>query len=261
MLRVIKETDMSNSFISVETKHFVGTNIPHIHEFFEIEYVVDGHGTCLIDGREYPLEKNSLFFLTHTNTHGIRDGDADLITVMFKGEYEGEFLSMPAMSPYASPFFQLSEEDGQFAFSVLSELSKVHTTNLKYSIMLLQCLLQKLTYYPRTESREYLPYIQQAILYVTENFRHGVTLEETAAHLGLSATYLSNIFVKQTGINFKTYINNLQFSHAKNLLACTNMPISETHKYAGFGDYANFSRRFKKLFGLTPSEYRKQLKK
>ena len=260
MLRVIKESDMSNSFISVEKKHFVGTNIPHIHEFFELEYVVDGYGTCLIDGQAYPLEKNSLFFLTHSNTHGIRDGNAELITVMFKAEYNGEVLSLPSISPLSSPFFKLTDEDGTFVSAILSELLKVHTTNLKYALLLLQCLLQKISYYPQSKPVEDLPYIQRAILYVSENFRHGVTLEGTASHLGLSATYLSDIFVKQTGINFKSYVNNLQFSHAKNLLVCTSLPISEIYRLSGFGDYANFSRRFKALYGMTPSEYRQNEK-
>lgn len=213
----------------------------------------------MIDGREYPLCKGSLFVLTHANTHAIKDGDAELITVMFKGEYNDEFLSLPIISSLESPAFELIGQDVKLVYSMLEEMYAVYDTNLKYSLLLLQCILQKLTYYPRVKSREYMPYVQHAILYMTENFRKGITLEETAVHLGLSPTYLSALFVKETGTNFKKYLNNLQFSHVRNLLACTDLPIGEIYKYAGFSDYANFARRFKRLFGITPSEFRNQV--
>ena len=261
MLSVLKDAYISNKVISVEKKHFVGDSEPHIHEFFEIEYVVSGNGICEVDGRPYPLTGNSLFVLTHANTHAIKNADAELITVMFKGEYEDELLCLPVISSIGNPAFELDATDRELVFSILNEIYEVHTTNIKYAMLLLQCILQKLTYYPCKGSREYIPYIQSAILYMTQNFRDGVTLERTAGHLGLSSAYLSDIFVKHTGINFKAYLNNLQFSHARNLLACTDLPIGEIHKYSGFADYSNFSRRFKKIFGATPSEYRNSLRK
>ena len=141
-----------------------------------------------------------------------------------------------------------------------TELIRIQENNPHYARALLDCALQRLAEHPRAANATALPYIQRALLYITERFRDGITLADTAAHIGLSATYFSELFAAETGTPFKVYLDNIRFSHAKNLLAFTDIPICRIYEYAGFGDYANFSRRFHRLMGVTPSEYRKKHK-
>ena len=58
-------------------------------------------------------------------------------------------------------------------------------------------------------------------------------------------------------ISFSMYLDNIRFSYAKNLLCFTDYPILEIAQTSGFADYTNFVRRFKKINGLTPTEFRK----
>ena len=141
--------------------------------------------------------------------------------------------------------------------ALLHELVVVQKTDLHYETLLLQCVLQKLLHMKTPQGGELLPYIQHAILYILENFRFGVTLESTAMHLGLSQAYLSDLFKKETGTTFKAYLDDLRFSYVKNLLRATDLSVREIYDTSGFHDYANFARRFKMQFGMTPSEYRK----
>ena len=94
-----------------------------------------------------------------------------------------------------------------------------------------------------------------------ENFKNGISLEDAAENVGLSKAYLSDYFVKQTGINFKEYLDNLRFTYARTLLEFTDNSVNDVYQESGFKDYANFTRRFKKKFGFTPSEYRKKRRK
>ena len=102
------------------------------------------------------------------------------------------------------------------------------------------------------------PYTRRAILFIMNNFRRGITLEEVARHLGLSTAYFSDLFQKQVGRSFKAYLDDLRFSYAENLLMLSDLPVGCVFAEAGFRDYANFARRFKARHGSTPKEYRAQ---
>ena len=229
--------------------------------FFELEYVIRGKGVCVIDGKEYPMHEGALFLLSPINTHAVRDADTELFNVMFRLEYASSLPELSLFPTSHSPFFSPNERDSAFLHSLLCEIVDTHEKNTGYARHLLACVLEKLRFLsaPETE-RTALPYIRRAILYTTEHFRENVSLERTAACLGLSPSYFSELFLRETGKSFKQYLDTLRFSHAKELLAFTDLPVSEVHRLSGFADYANFSRRFKSAFGMTPTDYRRKQK-
>ena len=92
--------------------------------------------------------------------------------------------------------------------------------------------------------------------YIINHFREKVTLEDVARYAGLTPAYASAVFKKEMATNFKRYLNNLRFSYAKNLLTCSDMSVTQICGECGFEDYPNFIRRFKKHFGMTPSDMR-----
>ena len=251
-----KQNQIPNGFLSAAKKRFDGSMQAHGHDFFELEYIVDGHGIYEIDGIAYSIEKNTLFLMTPANVHALYDTEIELINVMFSGEYRGEAFSL--LHPHAySSCFRLNEKQAAMISSLLHELVAVQKTDLHYETLLLQCVLQKLLHVKASRERELLPYIQHAILYILENFRTGVTLENIALHLGLSQAYLSDLFKKEMGMTFKAYLDDLRFSYVKNLLRSTNLSVREIYDASGFHDYSNFARRFKIQFGVTPTEYRR----
>lgn len=254
-----KSKFIPNDFISVTRKHIRGTVAAHGHDFFEIEYFLSGDGTHEIDGVSYPIRPNSLFLLSPANVHSICSQNSEVITVMFQSEHDGVFFTFPLLSPSYSPAFYLEDIKAEVLPPLLLELFSVHKNDTAYAMLLLHCILHKLTACHNTYNDEALPLVQNTILYMLENFRGEITLESTASHFGFSKAYFSDLFLRQTGINFKAYLDGVRFSHAKNLLAFTTLPVSEIHTRAGFCDYANFARRFKQKYGLTPTEYRKKM--
>ena len=250
-----KSKFIPNDFIRV-TKKQIQEVEAHGHDFFEIEYFLNGNGTHVIDGISYPIQKNALFFMSPANVHSIHSQNAEVITVMFQSEYNAKSFSFPMLYPSYSPAFYLNNEQNHLIEPLLSELLSINQTDHTYAMLLLRCVLHKLAACCQAQSDEHYPLVQSVILYLLENFRNNITLESTAAHFGFSKAYFSNWFLQQTGFHFKAYLDGIRFSHAKNLLAFTALPISEIHTRAGFGDYANFSRRFKRNYGQTPTEYR-----
>lgn len=250
-----------NDFLSASKKSFIGNSSTHVHEFFELEYVIRGKGTCIVDGKEYPMHEGALFLLSPINTHAVRDADAALFNVMFRLEYDPSLPLLSLFPASHSPYFSPNESDRALLYALLSEIVSIHEENTGYARRLLECVLEKLRLLSAHEAeRTALPYIRRAILYTTEHFREDISLERTAACLGLSPTYFSELFSRETGKSFKQYLDTLRFSHAKELLAFTDLPVSEVHRLSGFADYANFSRRFKSAFGMTPTDYRRKKK-
>ena len=72
----------------------------------------------------------------------------------------------------------------------------------------------------------------------------------------INKSYLSTVFIAQTGIRFVDYITNIKLIRAAWLLKNTQMKVSAVANRMDYKDTAYFSKQFKKSFGFTPSEYR-----
>ncbi|MBL4951610.1 helix-turn-helix domain-containing protein [Neobacillus sp. OS1-32] len=103
--------------------------------------------------------------------------------------------------------------------------------------------------------------IQFALNYIEKNYQKGVTLEEVSEYVHLSPFYLSKLFKKELKINFVNYVTERKIERAKELLEKTDMPVINIALSLNYQEANYFSKVFKKLVGVTPSEYRKQKEK
>ncbi len=99
--------------------------------------------------------------------------------------------------------------------------------------------------------------IAQAKRLIQENFREALSLEQISSELGLSPTYFSSMFKKETGVTVTQYITNVRMEEAKRLLVKTNEPIGQIAEQVGYRDEKYFSRIFKSTVGLKAGEYRR----
>ncbi|MBZ4667539.1 MAG: two-component system, response regulator YesN [Epulopiscium sp.] len=109
-----------------------------------------------------------------------------------------------------------------------------------------------------TENSVYL--IQKVKDYIDEHYQEKITLEDMADYVGLSKYYLSYLFKKEEGTNFVSYINKKRIEKAKEYLRDTNNTVSQIYDLVGFSDQQYFSKTFKKIVGMTVTEYRRNLK-
>jgi two-component system response regulator YesN len=91
--------------------------------------------------------------------------------------------------------------------------------------------------------------------YIDEHYREEITLESAAAHLYVSAGHLNRILKKTTNHTFLSYLTKVRIEHAKQLLATKRYTVYEVCAMAGYRDSKYFSQLFRKLVGMTPSEY------
>lgn len=93
-------------------------------------------------------------------------------------------------------------------------------------------------------------------VYLAENLHVSLTLAEMAAHAGLSESQFSHLFKQQTGHSPLNYFIHLKMQHACSLLTVTPLSVKEIAHELGYADCYYFSRMFKKVIGIAPSQYR-----
>jgi len=92
--------------------------------------------------------------------------------------------------------------------------------------------------------------------YIESNFNNDIYLEKLADEYQVSLSYLSRVFKAHYGITFQQHLANTRINHAKNLLITTGMTINDISEASGFNSRNTFIRMFKKLEGVTPTEFR-----
>jgi YesN/AraC family two-component response regulator len=90
---------------------------------------------------------------------------------------------------------------------------------------------------------------------IDEHFNEYITLELTAANYGINACYLSLLFKEVIGVNFQEYLSNVRIRNAKEFLASGRYKVGEVAEKTGYSNRLYFSKAFKKIEGLTPSEF------
>lgn len=93
--------------------------------------------------------------------------------------------------------------------------------------------------------------------FLQEHYHEEITLDMIADKLHLTRSYLSTYFKEKTGIYFVDYISMVRIDKAKELLSQPSLKIQEAAAKVGYHSLSSFNRTFRKVTGLTPSEYRR----
>ena len=97
------------------------------------------------------------------------------------------------------------------------------------------------------------PHTSSAVAYIEQNYHRSINIAEISEVCKISRSYLTRKFKEEIGVSVHDYVTNLRILKATQLLG--EKSVAETAFLLGFCDSSHFISVFKKVFGMTPTEY------
>lgn len=92
--------------------------------------------------------------------------------------------------------------------------------------------------------------------YLEQHYREKISLDELASIFFIDKYYLAKAFKEQFGFTIHNYLNQIRITRAKSLLRFSKQSMEQIGDEVGIADPNYFARTFKKIEGISPSEYR-----
>lgn len=241
---------------------------PHIHEHIEFVYILKGEVQLTINKITYFLGTHNCGLVYPDQIHSFKsDEAAEVLLVNADIHKMRELFNETITNRLLSPIFSQNDlsNTGLAAielFKSRSNQSKAGFTNTDKGLvlMLMDDILGSLPTQSYTGITDYT-IAQKALSYINENLNEDLTIETTAAKIGISKFYLSRIFSKEFHMTFPEYVTSRKLLLAIEFLNNKDMSIAEVAFEAGFANIRTFNRNFQKVYHISPTEWRKNAKK
>ncbi|MFC0212687.1 helix-turn-helix domain-containing protein [Paenibacillus chartarius] len=99
--------------------------------------------------------------------------------------------------------------------------------------------------------------VQKIKDYIAGHLDADITREDLAEFVYLNPAYISRLFKAETKLSLSDYILQARMRRAAQLLLESDQPVSQIAINLGYGNFSYFARMFKRVYGMTPQEYRK----
>ncbi|HIW56908.1 MAG TPA: AraC family transcriptional regulator [Firmicutes bacterium] len=248
----------------------------HMHDYYEIYYLMTGTRRYFINHTLYNLEAGDVVL--------VNKGDLHLTTTVSNEKYHERYLMtfndefvdiVCSHNMDKKTFLECFNVkkiripvSKRYAFeALLHKLNAEHNRDDAYSkylsyshmseliIFLDRCINHKIV--PFEDISVHEERIQHVCKYITNYYNQQITLADISKMAYMSPTYFSKKFKKVTGFGFNEYLNNVRIKMAASMLAETQYSVTEIARFCGYKDSNYFGDVFKKLMGVSPSKYRK----
>lgn len=233
----------------------------------EIILITGGSGSFTIENQLYQIKEGMLFYIAPNILHTIKPNLNESITffsvhfdfanVFFennKWTTNKAIKTLPLQNAQELNDYYVIED----VFNKLTECWSAKQPGYEFiSRTLLQQLLITIFQNVRKQNRNYATSLKvnKIIQYMNQNMTDNIKLADLSKITQLSPTYLAKVFKEATGYSLMEFFNRMKIDKAKDLLIENNRKIKEVAKEVGFNDEFYFSRVFKKIEGICPSEY------
>lgn len=233
------------------------------HDDHLLLFCVDGQGRLKVNGEQLNIAAGQAVVLPQGVAHEYYAHHSHpwtLYWVHFDGSNIPSFLSLLPNETH-SPYFLLdTPNEFETIFRDLlacRQVSYQSTIFIKASTILQRLLIELSIQYPDKNANMSLTRFEQVDYYLRENIAKSLTLDDMAMAFGLSKFYFAKKFQKTVGVSPVRYFTEKKIHFACKLLDSGDQSIKSIAAQLGYDDAYYFSRLFKNIMGLSPSQYRK----
>lgn len=246
----------------------------HWHQHLEVIYMLKGGMTITTNNDIFTLDQNDMFLVNSGEVHMTQVSRQSTIVLLqvpyaflktsipemetsqflsyFSNETLGNIDSYKKIKQYLEDLNTIyDEKEKGYSFLFNEKLNK-----LIYELYINFSFTKPLSKIKSTEKTR--DYLQTAIDYMLDHFKEHISLNDISKHLALNPEYFCRLFKKHIGFTFLEYLNQIRLSHIYNMLMTTDKSIMVIIEENGLSNYKVFNRLFKKTYGCTPSQARKQ---
>lgn len=261
----------------------------HIHDFYELNFIIEGQGYHYFNNGCYKIGKNDIFIIPPGYWHGYYPTQSiKLYHIMlhknFFIHYSKELNLLPAypimltMEPsYGSQnnryYLNLSDEQMNALLPQVEAVAALYSNasddiapmahSLSMYILAYTCRIYKEKYickgnevWEHSVSRNIL----KCINYIQEHYGENITLDTLTELSNVSRATLFRYFIKLTGATPINYLNAFRLSKAREMLGQSDLSIAEIAVACGFYDSSHLNRFFSRAYGCTPGQHRRTLR-
>lgn len=215
---------------------------PSVRNYYLIHYIENGEGTFNARGETHKVKKGEIFIIRPGETTiytADKKNPWNYIWIGFTGRLAKSFGALDAvLSCGGSPFLKIKG---------LAPETKNKEEYLCARVFDIYCSLFE-------DISSGSSYELQAKNFIETNYMRDITVEDIARSLGLNRSYLSRIFKNKTGKSLREYLVETRLENAARFLK-EGRSVKESAALCGYRDVFNFSKMFKKHFGISPKYY------
>lgn len=249
----------------------------HYHNFNKIVIFISGDVTYLIEGKSYKLKPWDILLVNNNDIHKAIINPTETyerIIIWINSDFlikHNDGFNLLSCFEFASKqrfnLLRLDDENIKYIRKIIFDIENtIKDKKLGYKILKVSLFLEFIVHINRLflEQKDikescdikYDKIINDILNYINENLNKNMSINFLSSKFYVSKYYLMHKFKEQTGYTIHNYI--LQKRLIMSTLFIKNgKSITDTCMECGFGDYSNFLRAFKKMFGFSPKKYYK----
>lgn len=240
----------------------------HSHDSIcEILLIYKGSGIYHVNDKRYPLTEGSVVFYNQGDLHEVSSvldteiGDYCVgITNLYKKGLKCNHL-VAKDEPFvrqSGHLFPLLKElcEQMYTLDDMNEYGKLASQLLCASFVVITSQLSSFVNTEASTFNDDEKFVTRIINYLNEHFVDDISLNEVAAYLGCSASYISHAFKKSMGTTPIQYVIRRRIGLAQTLLISTDLPATHIATMVGYENTNYFINSFAKIVGMTPIRYR-----
>ncbi|MCD8124691.1 MAG: helix-turn-helix domain-containing protein [Lachnospiraceae bacterium] len=227
----------------------------------ELNFVLDGAGTYVVNGHSRPVKKNDILYIQHDVLHSCFSSSQNLLDILSINFRCPEYL--PGISCCTQNAGSYSEYVRQ-SFIAIYQLGQKRTEDAEgiaqgilHSLLLLlhPFFSKNEAFYSENPSKSCANEIQQ---YISEHYAEPISLASLADRFHISASHVSYVFSRSFGISPINYLIDVRFYRAKEMITSSSLTLAQIAERVGYTNYNHFNQLFYKRHGITPAEFREK---
>ncbi len=241
---------------------------PAVRPHFLIHFVLSGAGKFVVGGQEYPL-KAGYGFLIEPNELTFYQADANkpwtYIWVGFSGSQAEEFLRKVGLST-KHPVFE--SDQSEELYETVKDMMEHNTYSMSNDIrrngllrVFLSIISENAMIPEKEEAENGNYYVHKAIEYIRSNYYTPIKITDVANYVCINRSYLYTLFKNSLDMTPQEFLSLFRITKAVQLLAVTSLSIESIAISCGYSDPLVFAKAFRKLKGLSPSTFIKDILK